>query len=640
MKVRSRASSASVSSSIGSLWLAAACSLLLVVLVRTAWVCDDAYITFRTVDNLVSGYGPRWNVGERVQAYTHPLWMLVVSPFYAITGEPYFTVLALSIAISLAAVYLLLRRAQSLATMILCAALVVSSKAFIDFSTSGLENPLSHLWLALAAPFVFREQPTTRDVRLLSLFTSLAILTRLDSGLLLAPCLLGVVLRVGWRASITPLAIGLLPAVAWHLFALVYYGALLPNTVYAKLKTGVPASELAMQGFFYLGDSLAQDPVTLPVIGLAFVACVVQRRPASLLFALGLLLHLTYIVRVGGDFMSGRFLTAPFFWSVLFVSRLPVPAPAWALPLPLLAVLAIGQLGAAYPLWSDGSFGPEPGRPRIPQSGVTDERRFYYPTTGLLRWNQLATPPITAEPERVQRYLAEGRTVAPRDSVGFFGYSAGRQLHIVDVLGLGDPLLARLPTERPWRIGHFYRKIPAGYEASVTGANQIEDASIARYYDDVALVVRGPLFSWERWKAIARLQLGMDERFLDAYRIGLKSLRASAVPSTPPADGAGATPLIDVGTGVRILLPTPTTARAVEAGLDQRIDYRITLLRQGEPVHSVLTRAENAGAGGLSPRRVDVPASAGAIDAIDIIPRRGDPPYRLSHLRIEGVGGD
>ena len=44
-----------------------------VVLVTSAWLCDDAYITFRTVENTVEGFGPRWNVIERVQTYTHPL---------------------------------------------------------------------------------------------------------------------------------------------------------------------------------------------------------------------------------------------------------------------------------------------------------------------------------------------------------------------------------------------------------------------------------------------------------------------------------------------------------------------------------------------------------------------------------------
>jgi len=44
-----------------------------------SWVGDDAYIMFRVVDNFVNGYGLRWNVANRVQAYTHPLWMLVMT---------------------------------------------------------------------------------------------------------------------------------------------------------------------------------------------------------------------------------------------------------------------------------------------------------------------------------------------------------------------------------------------------------------------------------------------------------------------------------------------------------------------------------------------------------------------------------
>src|SRR6185436_7945007 len=84
-------------------------SLFAVVLLRTAWVSDDAYMTFRTIDNLVGGFGLRWNVAERVQAYTHPLWLWLVAAFYWWTGEPYFTSIALSIALTLVAVWLLLR---------------------------------------------------------------------------------------------------------------------------------------------------------------------------------------------------------------------------------------------------------------------------------------------------------------------------------------------------------------------------------------------------------------------------------------------------------------------------------------------------------------------------------------------------
>ena len=43
------------------------------------WLCDDAYISLRTVDNWVAGRGLRWNAFERVQSFTHPLWLLLLA---------------------------------------------------------------------------------------------------------------------------------------------------------------------------------------------------------------------------------------------------------------------------------------------------------------------------------------------------------------------------------------------------------------------------------------------------------------------------------------------------------------------------------------------------------------------------------
>src|SRR5262245_9291823 len=56
------------------------CTLFAVVLARTAWVADSAYLTFRTIDNLINGYGLRWNIAERVQVFTHPLWLALLTP--------------------------------------------------------------------------------------------------------------------------------------------------------------------------------------------------------------------------------------------------------------------------------------------------------------------------------------------------------------------------------------------------------------------------------------------------------------------------------------------------------------------------------------------------------------------------------
>jgi len=65
--------------------------LFTIVVFQSAWLNDDAYITFRTVDNFVNGYGLTWNVSERVEPYSNPLWMFLVSILYFFTNEIYYT---------------------------------------------------------------------------------------------------------------------------------------------------------------------------------------------------------------------------------------------------------------------------------------------------------------------------------------------------------------------------------------------------------------------------------------------------------------------------------------------------------------------------------------------------------------------
>ena len=91
-------------------------SLFVIILIRSAWVCDDAYITLRTVDNLYHGYGLTWNPGVRVQTYTHPLWMLILASTYFIEDNPYLIPIALSVMFTLISLYLLINKISLTAT--------------------------------------------------------------------------------------------------------------------------------------------------------------------------------------------------------------------------------------------------------------------------------------------------------------------------------------------------------------------------------------------------------------------------------------------------------------------------------------------------------------------------------------------
>ena len=118
-----------------------------VVLFRTAWISDDAEITLRTVLNVTHGFGLTFNVAERVQTYTHPLWMALLTLGYLVTGNVYVTTFAGGIFCSALAFWLVVRRAESSLQAMAAVVVLLFSVAFVDFSTSGLENPLAHLLL-------------------------------------------------------------------------------------------------------------------------------------------------------------------------------------------------------------------------------------------------------------------------------------------------------------------------------------------------------------------------------------------------------------------------------------------------------------------------------------------------------------
>jgi len=150
-------------------------------LIRTAWISDDAAITLRCVLNLLHGYGATFNIDERVQPYTHPLWFLLISALSVLIRNVFASTFVLSIAISIASLWLLLTRvARNFWAGVLAASVLLLSKAYVDFSTSGLENPLAHV-LILAAVLSMTSTTT------FFLTCSLVYLTRPDLLLLLFP---------------------------------------------------------------------------------------------------------------------------------------------------------------------------------------------------------------------------------------------------------------------------------------------------------------------------------------------------------------------------------------------------------------------------------------------------------------------
>lgn len=488
------------------------CLLLFVaVITARAWLSDDAYITFRVVDNAIDSRGLTWNPDERVQAYTHPLWLFLLIAGRAATGELFYTATLLGIGLSALAVGLLVFRLPLQPTTAALGVLVLTvSRAFADYATSGLENPLTHLLLALFLLVYLIRPASNRRLLTLSFLAALVALNRTDALLLVLPAL-GLVL---WRdfsrrgrswAAPAAAALGFLPFLLWTAFSLAYYGFPFPNTAYAKLNTGIATADLARQGLVYLGNSLRWDPITLVTIAAAIVLAVAPRRATWAALATGIALYLLYIVRIGGDFMSGRFLTAPLLMAVVVVMML-LDGRLRTRRRQLVAAGVIVALALAgyLPVWLAGNPVGDAARR---DGDIADERAYYWPNTGLMNRDRVPHPWATQGLE----LRAQGPVVIEHGNVGFLGYFAGPDVHIVDRNGLTDPLLARLPVRDPadWRIGHFRRNVPDGYIDTLRGGrNVIADPAIAALYDELAIITRGPLRSAARWRAIWRVNTG------------------------------------------------------------------------------------------------------------------------------------
>ncbi|MFQ5669189.1 MAG: hypothetical protein ACE5HD_01565 [Acidobacteriota bacterium] len=622
--------------------------LFAVVVLRNAWLSDDAFITFRTVDNFSHGYGLTWNVSERVQAYTHPLWMFLVSAASFYTGEIPVTTLLISAGLSvLAAGLLMLGAARTLWSAFLALGILSFSKAFVDYSTSGLENPLTHVLVVLFCMILLRRSMNGRTVLLLSVMAGLGTLNRMDTLLLFLPGLAYALWKTwSWR-SLRSAAIGFIPFILWELFSIFYYGFPFPNTAYAKLASGLTRNELGGQGFSYLADSLARDPLTLSVIAAGMALPFFIRKAPSACIAAGASLYLVYLVWIGGDFMSGRFLTAPLLAACALVSHsTAVSRRLIALP-GLALVILLGLASPHPPVFSGADYGHDykAQTASVDRNGISDERAFYYPATGLLRVERgLPVPsPRHVWVAAALQARAEKRSVVVRNSVGFFGFFAGPGVHVLDELALGDPLLARLPPawRSHWRIGHFFRDIPDGYVNTLaSGHNELTDENLAAYYDRLSLIVRGPLLSLERLRAIASMNLGRSDHLIDQARYRFPGLLkvdlAGARGFAPSASGGAADSLPLPTSGIQISLGELSHTSRIELGVDSRHDFRIIQMRQDRAVATQTLWALPGAPDRLVTRQIAVaPRSARAgYDRLHILPGAGVGPPRLEHLRL------
>ncbi|MGC9054423.1 MAG: hypothetical protein ACP5KS_11110, partial [Candidatus Hydrogenedens sp.] len=153
------------------------------------------------------------------------------------------------------------------------------------------------------------------------------------------------------------------------------------------------------------------------------------------------------------------------------------------------------------------------------KDGITTERKYYYEWSSLLNWKKGKPMPSFSWAEHGRENRRKNIQITKlRGCIGFYGFFSGPLVHIVDFHALADPLLSHLPSlyHPKIAIGHFIRYIPEGYmESAGSNENKIEDPDLAQFYNYVRIITRSPIWSWERFEVILKMNLGYYNHLID-----------------------------------------------------------------------------------------------------------------------------
>ena len=299
---------------------------------RVAWfLCDDAFISFRYVRNLLAGHGLVFNPGEYVEGYSNFLWVLELAAVWGVLGVPPEQAAPwLSVAFTAATVGALLWWVARLPhlqhrgmTAWMALGLLCSSATFAVWTSGGgLETRQFTFFIVLAVVCLSLYRDSRRGLLAASLSLAAAALTRPEGPLLAALCFgWFAVQRMAdtgrrnpdWRRLLYLTAPFVILVGAHFLWRYSYYGEWLPNTYYAKHVR--PWYE---SGFRYLWAAALETGLYL-LIPLSFAALRERLREyRDGTYALALLLvgvHVAYVLRIGGDHFEYRPLD--FYWPLL-----------------------------------------------------------------------------------------------------------------------------------------------------------------------------------------------------------------------------------------------------------------------------------------------------------------------------------
>lgn len=271
-------------------------------------IFDDGMISMRYAKNFVQHHGLVWNLGDRVEGFTCPLWTFLMIVVVWLSGTHYaplvMQILGGIIYVAILFVFYDTAAQNKNSSLGLLAGLTIlfCSYPLSYWALGGMEACAICLVLAIAlgAQYRYENQSARNPLILLSCLIAVAYCLRPDGWLVLVPffsaCWIDSLRKSEFRRAFVAPAIVIAVVILVLLARRTYYGEWVPNTYVLKVE-GYSLALRFRNGMAYLRQFLNENLILLVL----FVLSAFTGKRFSFLNILSAGIALAYQVYVGGD---------------------------------------------------------------------------------------------------------------------------------------------------------------------------------------------------------------------------------------------------------------------------------------------------------------------------------------------------